>query len=116
MPFFFAPAKNPPKQSPTRYGYHLANDTATRRTVPQYVPPMEDCPSSGTQWASENIAGIVTGGLGVLAAGMGLGYLIGAQNNPKKEPKQTALENNLQGYYHAHDTTRYAAGNRRSSQ
>jgi hypothetical protein len=98
MPFITSPAK-PQRKKPNLYGYYLANDTASRRTVPTYVPPQQDCPSGATQWASENIAGIVAGGVGILAAGMGIGYLMGANQDDKKR-KQT-LENNLRGYYNA---------------
>jgi hypothetical protein len=73
--------------SPTRTGYYnLANSTSR---APVYVPPPEqECPSCGTQWAAENATGLIIGGLGVLASGIGIGYLLGA-NNQKKDKSVT---------------------------
>jgi hypothetical protein len=99
MAYFHTTAKKQVRQKPDTFGYYLSNDTASRRTVPQYVPPQQDCPSGANQWASENIAGIVAGGLGLALAGMGIGYVMGANQEDNKR-KQT-LENNLRGYYNA---------------
>lgn len=79
-------------------GYYLANSTGSGTRKP-YTPPPDEVyysnneQSCGSQWAAENAAGLIIGGIGILASGIGIGYLLGSKNDDKPAPTLNSLKN-----------------------
>lgn len=101
MAYYFESAAPKSAQQHNGMGYYLANGSSGRKA---YTPPPEDvyhqqdCPSCGSQWAAENAAGLVLGGFGLLASGIGIGYLLGSKNDEKPTPTLNSLKNNAALY------------------